>query len=507
MKQTNLALVLGVTLLAGCVAPSLTGRPTGTGTLEVLPRVSGGQLRTQAIVPGYMQADVDHLVVKLYTLDGNNEAPVLDGSGNPVQKDVASSSLNVPIRFGYLHPYTTYRVRAFAYKAAGTAQQDLISDDAGSYAEIQVAGNNERPSLGTLPVKLLDRLFSGQASAGITVTNGTYQAPTSAASVQAGYEVSNFVGDGTGIAANNPGSPISIVSDAQGNVYWVDIMSNTVRKATPQGVVTTLAGSSAMGWNDGTLANSSFTNLFSIAIDKHGDLFVSQLTPYGGLRKISIANNTVETITDQNNQRFTDVYYPYGMAFDSQGNLFVSEYNRHVIKKITLNGTTATSISVFAGAENSAGTSDSTGNDGTTARFLGPTGLACDSNDTLYVADGGNHAIRKISPSGKVTTLAGLPGAANAGGVDGTGSEARFRFPWGLALDPQGNLFVAENANHAIRRITPGGVVRTFAGKMGHPDRVNGPAATARLQTPFGVTYAPGGILYVSEFSSIRKID
>jgi sugar lactone lactonase YvrE len=151
---------------------------------------------------------------------------------------------------------------------------------------------------------------------------------------------------------------------------------------------------------------------------------------------------------------------------------------------------------------------------GTAARFSDPHGIAIDKSDNLYVADAGSHTIRKITPEGVVTTVAGAAG--QKGYVDGTGTQARFNFPWGIAIDGNGALYVTDSANHRIRKITPEGIVSTLAGS-GEPEpglTVDGVGAAAWFSLPTGIAVDAVGALYVADmdlgryrnYGAIRKI-
>src|SRR5439155_685875 len=151
-------------------------------------------------------------------------------------------------------------------------------------------------------------------------------------------------------------------------------------------------------------------------------------------------------------------YYPEGVAADAGGNVYVADSGNSTIRKITPAGvvTTLTGLAGKPGSDDGAGSA---------ARFAYPVGVAADAAGNVYVADSDNHTIRKITPAGGVTTLAGL--AASPGGADGTGSAARFYYPGGVAADAAGNVYVADTDNYTIRKITPGGVVTTLAGLAG----------------------------------------
>ena len=195
--------------------------------------------------------------------------------------------------------------------------------------------------------------------------------------------------------------------------------------------------------------------------------------------------------------RFRD---PRGVAVDSAGNVYVADYSNHTIRKITPAGV----VSTLAGLAGNPGSDDGTGN---AARFSQPAGVAVDSAGNVYVADTFNHTIRKITSAGMVSTLAGLAGSL--GSEDGPVSGARFNHPYGVAVDSaSGNVYVADSANHTIRKITPAGVVSTLAGLAGNPGSADGIGSAARFNSPYGVAVDSAGNVYVADShnNTIRKI-
>ncbi len=241
--------------------------------------------------------------------------------------------------------------------------------------------------------------------------------------------------DGTGAAASF-NQPWGIATDSAGNVYVADTGNNTIRKITPAGVVTTLAGTAGVGSADGTGTAASF-------------------------------------------------YSPYGVATDSAGNVYVADTGNDTVRKITPAGV----VTTLAGTAGVQGSVDGTG---TAASFWFPRGLATDSAGNVYVADYGNQTIRKITPAGVVTTLAGTAGVG--GYADGTGAAASFNSPLGIATDSTGNVYVTDSwIDYNVRKITPAGVVTTLAGTYNHP---------------WGVATDSADNVYVGDWGSgtIRKI-
>ncbi|MFY0605444.1 MAG: hypothetical protein JXR10_01945 [Cyclobacteriaceae bacterium] len=192
-------------------------------------------------------------------------------------------------------------------------------------------------------------------------------------------------------------------------------------------------------------------------------------------------------------------YNPYDVAVDGEGNVYVADRGNHLIRKITPAGV----VTTLAGT---AGVSGSTDGAGPSASFSQPYGVAVDGSGNVYVADRYNHLIRKITSAGVVTTLAGTAGGS--GSIDGTGTSASFSQPFGIAVDGSGNVYVADHANDLIRKITPAGVVTTLAGTVGSPGNADGTGPSASFNGPFGLTVDASGNVYVADRDngSIRKI-
>jgi uncharacterized repeat protein (TIGR03803 family) len=192
--------------------------------------------------------------------------------------------------------------------------------------------------------------------------------------------------------------------------------------------------------------------------------------------------------------------HPSGLALLANGSGYISDSGDHVIRFVDGDGGT---VSTFAGNTNS-GSNDGTG---TAASFAGPEGLALDIAGNLFVADTLNSTIRKITPAGVVTTFAGTAG--QVGNVNGTGAAARFNLPCALCFDPAGNLYVADRGNHTIRKITPAGVVTTLAGKADQSGHKDGSGTGALFNTPRGIVYEPVlKALFVTDSANvvIRKV-
>ncbi|HLX65683.1 MAG TPA: SBBP repeat-containing protein, partial [Puia sp.] len=187
---------------------------------------------------------------------------------------------------------------------------------------------------------------------------------------------------------------------------------------------------------------------------------------------------------------------PAGIAVDSNGNIYLADWGYDLIRKISPNG----SVTILAG-NGKPGSADGTG---ATASFYLPGGIAVDASGYVYVSDTYNNRIRKISPAGVVSTLAGK---SAKGSADGKGAAASFSHPAGITVEKNGNLYVADVGNNRIRMISPGGEVTTFAG-TGVRGAKNGPAGAATFYRPFGVSCDEAGDIYVADYQNnlIRKI-
>ena len=292
-------------------------------------------------------------------------------------------------------------------------------------------------------------------------------------------------------------NPVSLAVDNAGNVFVADNSNSNIRKVTPGGVVTTIAGQLGVtGYADGQGTNAIFNNIQGIGVDNSGNLYVADMMN-SVIRKIS-TNGTVSTFAGQagSNGSVDDTgsaarfYFPTGLAVDTNGNVYVSDSVNQTIRKITSSG----AVTTLAGYPRSYGYADGTGS---SARFHDPQGVAVDTSGNVYVAEDVNETVRKITPAGVVTTLAGYP--QSAGAADGTGNAARFSYLSGVAVDKTGNIYVADQGNHAIRKITPAGVVTTLAGQSGNPGSADGIGSVARFYNPLGIAVDPSGNLYVAD--------
>jgi uncharacterized protein YjiK len=409
------------------------------------------------------------------------QAVAVDGAGNVYVADTSNATLRKVTPTGVV---TTL---------AGTASMVGSADGTGAAARFNQPSGVAVDSAGN--VYLTDR------------GNNTLRKVTPAGVVTTLAGTAGMAGsaDGTGAAARF-NQPIGVAVDSAGNVYVADRGSNTLRKVTPAGVVTTLAGTpNTFGSQDGFGADARFHNPQGAAVDGTGNVYVAD-TGSSTLRKVTAAG-VVTTLagtaglagTTDGTGTAARFDFPIGVAADSAGNLYVTDSNNETLRKITAAGV----VTTLAGTARVAGGVDGPG---TNASFSAPQGVAVDSAGNIYVADWIGQTIRKVTPAGAVTTLAGTAGMF--GSADGTGAAARFNFPQGLAVDKAGNLYVTDENNNTIRKITPAGVVTTLAGTAGVVGSADGTGAAAQFNTPLGVAIDSAGNLYVTEQGNhtVRKI-
>jgi streptogramin lyase len=301
--------------------------------------------------------------------------------------------------------------------------------------------------------------------------------------------------------------PYGVAVDTNGNVYVADTLNQTIRKISSGGAVTTLAGlAGGKGSSDGTNSAALFDTPCGLTVDGSGNVYVAdtvndtirQVSPAGVVTTLAGSAGTIGSTNGTGREAL--FYQPLGVAVDGNGNVYVADSYNSTIRKVTPGGV----VTAVAGATAAQGSADGAGS---TAQFRDPYGVAVDINGTVYVSDLANNTIRQITAAGVVTTLAGTPNSTG-GTNDGTGSAASFGEPAGIAVDTNGNVYVAEYANHTIRKIAPGGVVTTLAGEPGEGGSTNGIGSAARFLNPLGVAVGVDGNVYVADTVNdmIRKI-
>lgn len=328
--------------------------------------------------------------------------------------------------------------------------------------------------------------------------------PTGAVATVAGASEQPGSSDGTGYRARF-WYPFAIAY-ADGAAWVADTGNATIRRVSPAGDVTTVAGFPRVaGASDGTGSAARFRSPAGILAEGAGSFLVADAGNHA-IRRVTaggvvttIAGKKTETGADDGLGAAARFESPSSVAVDADGNSFVADARAHTIRRVTSAG----EVTTLAGLAGSWGAADGTGS---AARFNTPSAVACDPAGNVYVADRGNHTIRRVTPSGVVSTLAGHPGYP--GSEDGTGAAAGFDDPYGVAVDANGNVLVADRDNQTIRQVTPEGIVTTWAGRSRAQGSADGPRLTATFRWPRGVAVDTWGNAYVAdtENQTIRKV-
>ncbi|HEV2455051.1 MAG TPA: NHL repeat-containing protein [Verrucomicrobiae bacterium] len=324
------------------------------------------------------------------------------------------------------------------------------------------------------------------------------------------YSFTTLSGKCSAEISGNEGSchfhPKSVAVNATGDVYFSDIDKHVVCRILPSGQVAAVAGKLGVpGSADGLAGQARFCRPSGIAIDTAGNVFVAD-TCNNTIRRITL-DGMVTTVaglagavgSTDGKGIYARFNCPISVAVDRLDNVFVADLYNNTIRKVTSNG----DVTTLAGQPDSPGSVDGWGS---AALFNFPIGVAVDGFDNVYVADLMNNAIRRITITGRVTTLAGFMSYIG-GNADGVGGAARFRHPSGIVLDSAGNIYVADSGNQTIRRITPNGAVTTVAGLAGNPGFIDGIGSDARFWHPASLALDRLGTLYVTDVNNaaIRK--
>jgi sugar lactone lactonase YvrE len=370
--------------IAGCnKSTNVDPVSPSAATVPVLANLTSTGVQASGMLTDYGSSPLITASGVVYSTSNAN--PTISDS-----KSSAGTSISFKSDVAGLTPNTTYYLRAYATTDAGTGYGSVVTF---------------KTSASTADTTVTVSTLAGSATAGLS--NGS----------------------GANAAFN---SPSGTAVDAQGNVYVTDSFNHLIRKITPAGVVSTYAGSGALGFNGGTATTAQF-------------------------------------------------YSPNGIATDVAGNVYVSDLGNNAIYKITSSGT----VTILAGS----GTAGYVNGTGATAAFNAPQGLVADASGNVYVADQGNNRIRKITSAGVVSTLAGT---GSGGNINGDGTTATFNRPYGLAIDATGNLYVTDQGNYAVRKVTSSGVVSTLVGNS---------VTTGLLNTPTGIAIDSQGALYIADKS------
>jgi len=337
--------------------------------------------------------------------------------------------------------------------------------------------------------------------------------------------ITTVAGNGTEAYAGDNGPATSasfdnlrggVTVDSTGNVYVADYNNNRIRKvASGTGIITTVAGNGIQGFSgdNGPATSASLYSPSRVAIDSSGNLFIADTTNHR-IRKVAIGTGIITTVAgielpgfggDNGPATSASLYWPTGVIFDSSGNLYIADYGNHRIRKVA----SGTGIITTVAGNGTAGFSGD-GGAAIAASLYRPSEVIVDSSGNLYFAEYYNQRIRKVaSATGIITTVAGN-GIQGFSGDNVAAASASLNNPWGVAIDSSGNLYIADAWNHRIRKVASGtGIITTVAGNGSYGfSGDNGPATSANVYDPTGVTVDSSGNLYITEWGTgrIRKV-
>ena len=323
----------------------------------------------------------------------------------------------------------------------------------------------------------------------------------------AGNGTAGYTGDGGPATAAELKNPIGVTVDGSGNVYIVDSWNGLIRKVTTAGIISTVAGIGTIGYTgDGGPATSAKMHYpFAVAIDGSGNMYISdqynqviRKVNTSGIISTIAGNDTAGYSGDGGVATSAKLNYPGGVAVDGSGNVYFSDNNNNRIRKVNTSGI----ISTIAGNGTAGYSGD--GSAATTAEFNSPTALAIDGSGNIFIADENNNRIRKINTSGIISTVAGN-GTSGFTGDGSTATSAELSSPSGIAVDGTGNLFITDRNNYRIRKVNTSGTINTIAGtSLTGYSGDGGLATSGELNSPWGVAVDGSGKVFIADAGNQR---
>jgi uncharacterized protein (TIGR03437 family) len=393
---------------------------------------------------------------------------------------------------------------------------DASGPDAGLIHTI--AGDTFAGYMGDGLLALNNSEFSGPEDVALDSLGNIYIADTGNAYIRkittdgmlnsiAGDGSIGYSGDGGLATGAGLFQPTAIVVDAAGDVYIADTADDRVRMINTKLDINTIAGNGAPGYggDNGPAGASQLNTPTGVAVDSAGNLYVAD-SLNGRVRKIpqsdsisTVAGNGVYSYSgDGGPAAKAEVRLPQAVAVDASGNRYIADSGNHVVRKVAANGT----ITTIAGTGAAGFGGD--GGSAASAQLNTPTGVAVDKSGNIYIADSGNNRVRRIAASGSISTVAGT-GAAGFGGDGGPATSAQLYIPFGLAVDASGDLYIAELGNNRVREVSTAGTITTVAGNGTTAFAGDGgPAVDAELNYPQAVAVDSAGNLYIADTLNFR---
>ncbi len=334
----------------------------------------------------------------------------------------------------------------------------------------------------------------------------------------AGTGSSTFGGDGAAASLARLNNPGGVAVDAAGNVYIADTINHRIRKIDAfTGIISTAAGGGSSFGDGGAATSAQLNNPGGVAADAAGNLYIAD-TDNNRIRKVTASTGNISTVAGTGTSGYSgdggaatsaNIRPPYGVAVDSSGNIYIGTNDGHRVRKVTAS---TGNISTFAGTGSSGSSGD--GGAATSAQLNQPRGVAADAAGNVYIAERGNHRIRKVDASGNISTFAG---GGSSLGDGGAATAAQLNRPWGIALDAAGNLYIAETLGYRVRKVDTSGNISTvtgtgsagFSGDARGFGGDGGAATSARMNTPIGIALDAAGNVYITDTHNqrIRKVN
>jgi len=395
--------------------------------------------------------------------------------------------------------------------AAASAGAQVISTYAGTeYTFPQTTLTATQAPIGNISGVLIDR----QGNAYISDINNHIilkVTPGGQISVFAGIGLPGYAGDGGAATDAALRRPRGMSIDSNGNIYIADEANHRVRKVAPNGVISTVAGTGkpAFSGDGGPGTDAALNFPTELAVDAQNNLYISDEYNHR-IRRINASDGIIRTVAGNGTPAFAgeqvqatsaSIQYPRGIAFDPQGNLYISDQYNHRIRRVDKNGV----ISTYAGNGQSTYAGDNGPATAGSIRF--PAEIAFDSNGTLYIAEKENHVIRQVTANGTISTFAGT-GIYSFSGDNGPARSATLFHPEGVAVDASNNVYIADSDNNRLRRVT-NGTIRTIAGTGANRFSGDGGKPTgAVLNTPWALAIGTNGSLVTADSGAraVRQI-
>jgi sugar lactone lactonase YvrE len=411
-----------------------------------------------------------------------------------------------------------------------TAAQSVTLADATPNATIYYTTNGTTPTTSSTPYTTPLPVSASETISAIAIAPGytlspiataayTIQIPASTCANPGPGIICTIAGNGTGVSSGDGGpatsagmaSPWGVALDASGNLYIGDANGLRIRKVTPAGIISTVAGNGSPGYggDGGPATSASVATPDELALDSVGNLYIAdeycpciRMVNTAGIISTFAGNHTAGSTGDGGPATSAQLNGPIGVKFDAVGNLYIADRFADNIRKVTPAGI----ISTVAGN----GTSSSTGDGGpaTSAGLSQPYDVAFDATGNMYISEGSGARVRKVTPAGIISTFAG-DGASGYAGDGGPATSAELNDPHGLNFDAAGNLYIGDINNQRVRKITPAGIISTFAGNgLGGFSGDGGPATSAGLTYPEDIVFDPSGNMYIADWGNhrVRKV-